>query len=126
MPVHPAFRLGMIVRGTPYAQRSARTQLDVAMLAATLDFDLHIYFVGNAVLQLIERGDTSAAQLPAAYRAWASLPELLEHAESQVFADVAWLDRLRRIGRETCLPVKASTAFEMRQQMDHCDRLLTL
>ncbi len=126
MSAMPAFRLGLIVHSTAYAQRSARTQLDVALLAATLDFNLHIYFMGNAVLQLIKRGDTAAALLPAGYRAWASLPGLLEQAELKVFADVACLERLRRNGQETCLPVHACSAFEMRQQMVHCDRLLTL
>jgi len=126
MPVKPTFRLGLIVRNTAYSQRSTRTQLDVALLAATLDFNLHLYFVGNAVLQLIGRGDTSVALLPAGYRAWASLPELSEQAELEVFADVAWLDRLSRNGQQTCLAVKACTALEMRQKMTHCDRLLTL
>jgi len=96
------------------------------MLAATLDFDLHIYFIGDAVLQLIRRGETSSALLPAGYRAWASLPGLLEKAGLEVFADIAWVDRLSRNGQVTCLPVHASSVFEMRQRWAHCDRLLTL
>lgn len=126
MSVKPAFRLGLIVRSTAYAQRSARTQLDVAMLAATLDFNLHIYFLGDAVLQLIRRGDTSAALLPAGYRAWASLPELLEQAGLQVYADLTWLDRLSRMGQETCLPVQSCSAFQIRRELALCDRLLML
>jgi len=126
MPEMSAFRLGLIVRDSAYEQRWARTQLDVAMLATTLDFNLHIYFLGKAVLQLVDRGDTAAALLPAGYRAWASLPELAEQAEFQVFADVVWLERLRRIGQETCLPVRACSVIEMRREMKLCDRLLTL
>ena len=126
MPETPALRLGLVVHSSAYEQRSARTQLDVAMLAATLDFRLHIYFMGRAVLQLVNRGDTAAALLPAGYRAWASLPELAEQAEFQVFADAVWLERLRRIGQETCLPVRACSAIEMRREMNRCDRLLTL
>lgn len=126
MPVKPTSRLGLVIRSSAYAQRSTRTQLDVALLAATLDFNLHLYFIGNAVLQLIGRGDTSVALLPAGYRAWASLPELSEQGELQAFAEVAWLDKLSRNGLQTCLPVKACTHFEMRREMIHCDRLLTL
>lgn len=122
----PALRLGLIVHSSGYEQRSARTQLDVAMLAASLDFNLHIYFMGKAVLQLVNRGDTSAALLPAGYRAWASLPELVERAELQLYADVEWLEKLRRNGQGTCLQVHPCSVIEMRREMNLCDRLLTL
>ncbi len=122
----PALKLGLIVHDSAYEQRSARTQLDVAMLAATLDFNLHIFFIGKALLQLVSRGDTAAALLPAGYRAWASLPDLVDQAELQVYADVEWLERLRRNGQGVCLPVRACSAIEMRREMKLCERLLTL
>ena len=120
------FRLGMIVRSTPYAQRSARTQLDVALMAATLDFDLRLYFIGAAVLQLVPRGDISPALLTAGYRAWASLPDLFEQAELRAFAEPSWLDRLQANNLQTCLPVQASSSRDMRCQWTACDRLLVL
>ncbi|MDZ4728747.1 MAG: DsrE family protein [Xanthomonadales bacterium] len=120
------FRLGLIVRTNPYAQRSARTQMDIALLAATLDWDLRLYFVGAAVLQLIPRGDTGPALLAAGYRAWASLPDLLERAEFQVFAEPAWLDQLHASNLQACLPLMASSPREMRRDWVSCDRLLVL
>jgi len=120
------FCLGLVVRSAAYAQRSARSQLDIALLAASVDFDLRVYFLGAAVLQLTARGDLHPAQLPAGYRAWAGLPELFESAELQVFAEPEWLDKLRSNGLQTCLPTEASTAWDMRRNWTLCDRLLIL
>ncbi len=120
------FCLGLIVRSTSYAQRSARTQLDVALLAATLDCDLRLYFVGAAVLQLIAKGDPHPALLPAGYRAWASLPELFEKATLQTFVEPAWLEQLQANNLQPCLPLQASSPQEMRQDWTACDRLLVL
>jgi sulfur relay (sulfurtransferase) DsrF/TusC family protein len=120
------FRLGLVVRSTSYAQRSARTQLDVALLAATLDFDLSLYFLGAAVLQLIPRGDLQPALLPAGYRAWASLPSLFEDAGLKAFAHPSWLDQLQAQSLQACLPLQARSAQEMRCDWAGCDRLLVL
>jgi sulfur relay (sulfurtransferase) DsrF/TusC family protein len=120
------FRLGLVVRNTAYAQRSARGQLDVALLAAAVDFDLHIYFLGSAVLQLTDRGDLTEAQLPAGYRAWASLPDLFERAELQVFVEPDWLEKLHSKGLQTCLPVLPGNPMDMQRDWARCDRLLTL
>ena len=120
------FRLGLIIRSTAYAQRSPRTQLDVALLAASLDCDLNLYFVDASVLQLIPRGSSREALLPAAYRAWASLPDLFETAELQVFAEAAWLDRLQASQLQPCLPLQACTAGKMRQHWASCNRVLVL
>lgn len=130
MPAHAPFHLGLIVRSQVYEQRSARTQLDVALLAATLDFHLNLYFVGAAVLQLVPgaqaKSDTASALLPAGYRAWASLPDLFEYAEFHAFAEPAWLDRLQTLGMQSCLPLQARASREMRQAWVACDRLLVL
>lgn len=126
MNSHAPFRLGLVIRSTSYAQRSARTQLDVALLAAALDFDLRLYFVGAAVLQLIPRNDIGPALLAAGYRAWASLPDLFERAEFQVFAEPSWLDKLHANNLQACLPLQASSPREMRRDWISCDRLLAL
>ncbi len=122
---HP-FQLGLIIRSSPYEQRSARTQLDVALSAATLDFDLRLYFLGATVLQLISRGDIQKALLPPGYRAWASLPDLFEQSELQVFAEPTWLDHLHANRLQSCLPLQASSAPEMRRDWAACNRLLVL
>lgn len=121
-----AFRLGLVIRSTSYTQRSARTQLDVALLAATLDWDLRLYFVGAAVLQLIPRNDTGPALLAAGYRAWASLPGLFEQSEFQIFAEPAWLDQLHANSLHACLPLQASSPQEMCRDWIFCNRLLVL
>lgn len=120
------FRLGLLIRSTAYAQRSPRTQLDVALLAASLDCDLRLYFIDAGVMQLVHRVNAGEALLPAAYRAWGSLPDLFETTELQSFAEPIWLDRLKASRLEVCLPLKALTAAEMRQDWEGCDRVLVL
>lgn len=120
------FRLGLVVRSTAYQQRSPRTQLDVALLAATLDFDLWLFFTGAGVMQLVARGNTASAQLPAAYPAWGSLPDLFENARLQAYAESAWLDSLSAANLQPCLPVEAIAAAEMRQLWKSCDRVMVL
>lgn len=126
MTEQPPFWLGLIIRTTAYAQRSARTQLDVALLAASLDCDLSLYFLDAGVLQLVQRGHTGDALLPAAYRAWASLPDLFETARLQAFAEPAWLDRMQALDMHACLPLQASSTGDMRQHWAGCDRVLVL
>lgn len=120
------FSLGLLIRSTAYAQRSPRTQLDVALLAASLDWELRLYFIDTGILQLVQRGDPGEAQLPAAYRAWASLPDLFGTAPLKVFAEPSWLDRLQALKLDVCLPLKALTAAEMRRHWADCDRVLVL
>ena len=125
-PLH----LGLVLRSQAYAQRSARSQLDVALLAATLDFRLSLFFIGAAVLQLAHghatRPDTSAALLPPGYRAWASLPGLFERSVLEVFAEPLWLDRIQNDRLVANLKLQAMTAEEMRSSWNHCDRVLVL
>jgi len=130
MSVRKPFHLGLVVRSPVYEQRSPRTQLDVALLAATLDFRLSLYFVDAAVLQLVQgtepKPDTASALLPGGYRAWASLPDLFEQTELNAFAEPECLERLRRLGMQTCLPLQAGTAAEMRLDWAACDKVLVL
>ncbi len=120
------FTLGLLIRSTPYAQRSPRTQLDVALLAATLDFELRLFFNGASVMQLVPRRSAAAAQLPPAYRAWGSLPDLLEAADLKAYAEPAWLERLQLRQLHPCLPLRASTFAEMRHEWEACDRVMVL
>jgi sulfur relay (sulfurtransferase) DsrF/TusC family protein len=121
-----SFRLGLIIRSTAYAQRSPRTQLDVALLAASLDCDLNLYFVGAGALQLIQRGNSAGALLPNAYRAWASLPDLFETSELLVFAEAIWLERLQASKLQLCLPAQACSASGMREHWADCDRVMVI
>jgi hypothetical protein len=101
-------------------------QLDVALLAATLDFELRLFFNGASVMQLVPRSNTAAAQLPPAYRAWGSLPDLFESADLRAYAERAWLERLQLLQLHPCLPLQASTAEEMRHEWAACDRVMVL
>jgi sulfur relay (sulfurtransferase) DsrF/TusC family protein len=102
--------LALLVQSRPYEHRASRANLDLALAAAAMDFELYIYFAGSAVLQLATRRNCDAALLPPGYRAWAALPEL---AETVVFCEKAWLDYCRLMKTELVLPTKALTPTEM-------------
>lgn len=115
--------IALIVRSPPYRQRAARTQVDVALLAAALDRPLRLYFVGAAVMQLLAARDTADARLPAGYRAWASLPEL---TSVRVFAEPSWLARLQRSGADLLLQAEPMDAAVMRSDWRDCKTVLVL
>jgi sulfur relay (sulfurtransferase) DsrF/TusC family protein len=110
-------RLAVLVRSPPYRQRAARADLDPALAAAALDFDLDLYFLGSAVLQLAAGQDGRAALLPAGYRAWAALPGL---TGVRAFAQREWVERCRRESIELLLPLQALSADEMAEGWRQC------
>ena len=85
--------LALIIRSGPYQNRAARADIDLALAAATMDFELHVYFYGAAILQLARERDPAGALLPAGLRAWAALPEL---ADATFYCEQAWLDFCQR------------------------------
>jgi sulfur relay (sulfurtransferase) DsrF/TusC family protein len=96
--------LALIVQSRPYQNRVARANIDLALAAAAMDFELHVYFSGDALMQLALERDSGGAMLPAGYRAWAALPEL---AETVVYAEQAWVEYCRKNGVELVMPVLA-------------------
>jgi DsrE/DsrF-like family len=115
--------VGLLVRSGPYRQRSARSQLDVALVAAALDVPLRLYFLADAALQLADARDTRPAGLPAGYRGWASLASA---TRVTVFAERSWLERMAELGMEPLLKVQARTRAQMRTDWEKCARLLVL
>lgn len=123
MAGHASAVIGLVVRPVPYAQRSARAQVDVALAAAALEQPLHLYFLGDSVLQLLSGREPPAAHLPAGYRAWASLPEL---TLVSAFAETAWVNWLQQARLEVALPIKAASRSQMRAGWSACHRVAVL
>jgi hypothetical protein len=115
--------IGLVLRSVPYEQRSARAQLDVALAAAALEQPLQLYFLGDSVLQLVDRREPASAHLPGGYRAWASLPELTQVA---AFAEGGWMEWLQRGNLELALPLKAASQHQMRVGWNACLRVVVL
>ena len=113
----------MLVRDRPFRRRAARADLDTALAAAALDFDLELYFLGAAVLQLAEGREPSAALLPPGHRGWSALPEL---AEVRAYAHADWLQRCAEEGIALVLPVKELDPAAMAERWRVCDRALLL
>jgi hypothetical protein len=114
---------GLVLRSAAYQQRSARSQLDVALVAAAMDAPLRLYFIGEAALQLAADRDTRPAGLPVGYRGWASLTDLTRVSS---YVEPAWLNRLSELGIKPLLPVKAKSKADMRADWRKCARILVL
>jgi sulfur relay (sulfurtransferase) DsrF/TusC family protein len=118
-----AARLGLVVRSHCWHLRAARTDLDLALAAAAMDFSLEVYFLGPALLQLAADRDSERAMLPAGYRAWAALPEL---AEVVVYAERDWLEFCRRSAIRLLLPVQGLDAEALRAGWRQCRHVLVV
>ena len=115
--------VAFVVRGAPYGRRSARAELDVVLLAAAVGRPLRLYFIGNALWQVVAGRDPAAAELPAGYRAWAGVSEL---TDVSAFAEPRRLAWLAGHGYETLLPVVAMEHDRMREDWRGCERVLVL
>jgi len=115
--------LALIVRSGPYEHRSARAEFDVALAALVMDYRIEVYFLGAALLQLLAERDVSPALLPAAYRAWASLPDL---GDVSFFAEVACLDRYPESQFRWLLPVHGMQAEQMQEGWRRCNYSIVL
>lgn len=116
-------QLALLVRDRPYRRRAARAELDTALAAAAMDFDLELYFLGGAVLQLADGRDPSAALLPPGYRGWSALPDL---TEVRAYADAGWLQRCARDGIGLVLPVQGLDPAAMAQRWRACSHAVLL
>jgi sulfur relay (sulfurtransferase) DsrF/TusC family protein len=115
--------LALIIQSAPYRGRVARADVDVALAAAALDFQIRIYFQGLSVLQVAVRSNSPEALLPMGYRAWAALPDL---ADTRVFAERRWLDFCQAGKLQLLMPVEAMDESEMRRSWRSCDHVLAL
>jgi len=112
-----------VVRSWPGRSREARAEVDFALAALALDFEVEVYFTSDAVLQLAEDKDAAKALLPAGFKAWAALPEL---GEARLFAESAWLKRCEKLGIGLSLPVEGLGYGRMKRQWRDCDQVVVL
>ena len=116
-------RLALIIRSWPGRSREARAEVDLALAALALDFELDVYFTGDAILQLAEDRNAVEALLPGGYRAWAALPDL---GEARLFAESSWLKRCEKNGIGLTLPVEGLGFGRMKRQWRECDQVVVL
>lgn len=116
-------RLALLVRTGPCRSRESRAEVDLALAALSLDFDVEVYFTGDAIMQLAQDKSGAGAGLPAGYKAWSALPEL---GSVQVFAESGWLNRCQRLGIGLILPVEGLGFAGMKQRWRRCDHVVVL
>ena len=116
-------RVALLVRTPPYRARETRAEVDVALAALSLDFELEVYFLGDALLQLAADKDGAAAGLPPGYKAWAALAEL---GSVRLFCESGWLRRCERPGADWLAEVEGLGAARMKTRWRACDRVIVL
>lgn len=115
--------LALVVRQAPYAQRSARSQLDFALAAAALELPLEVYFLGEGVWQLVTEREASAAGLPRGLKGWAAIATM---TEVSFFGESDQLQLMQDNGVETLVPVEGLTGFKMANRWQSCSQVLSL
>lgn len=117
----PARSLALLVRTPPCRTREPRAELDLALAALSLDFELEVYFLGDALLQLAGDKDGGDAGLPPGYKGWAALPEL---GAVRLYAESGWLRRCEQLGIDLLLPVEGVDSSQMKTRWRECERVI--
>jgi sulfur relay (sulfurtransferase) DsrF/TusC family protein len=116
-------RLGLLVRSGAFDHRTARSEVDLALAASALDFNLEVFFLGASVLQLVRERDASCALLPGGHRAWAALPDF---SPALIYAEQDWLDRCRAESLSLVLPVTGLSSTEFQKHWRRCNHVLVV
>lgn len=116
-------KLGLVVRAAPFAGRSARDDLDVALAAATLEIPLEVFFLGFGLWQTAAERSVEAALLPQGLAGWAALADL---TEARFFAEAGLCRRMREAGVGTTVPVEPLDGFAMAERWRSCSRVMVL
>lgn len=114
-------RIGLVVRSAPYCGRSGRDQLDLALAAASMGYELELFFTGTGALQLLPGQDPEAAGLPPGIRGWPSLAEL-GPVSAWVLEDQ--LKGLRGLAREFALDLQPATGEMLAERIARCDHVM--
>lgn len=116
-------RLALVVRSAPWAERSGREALDLALAAVTMDVQLELFFIGDGALQLLAGKQSEAAGLPPGLKAWASLSML---GEARFFMAADSHARLTAKGLELLVPVQALEAPAMAARQEQSPHVLVV
>ena len=115
--------LALIVRQAPYSQRSARTQLDVALAAATLELPLEVFFLGVSVWQIATERETAAAGFAGGLKGWGAVSQMTSVA---FFAEASQLQVLLQQGVETVVAVEGLDGPELAMRWQACGKVMSL
>lgn len=111
------------MRQAPYAQRSSRAQLDVALAAAALELPLEIYFIGDGLWQLATGRDPDAAWLPPGLKGWAAISGM---TRAHFFAESECRERLAEAGVEWLVPFESLDLASMAHRWRSCRQVMAL
>ncbi len=111
--------LGLVIHTAPFAQRSARTQLDIALAAGVLEMSMEVFFIGPAIYQLVDGKEPHLAGLAGGMRGWKTLPQL---SHIRCYAECDWVQRID--SSRLMLPIEAVSGPVMREKMGRCNRVL--
>ena len=115
--------LALVVQQAPYAQRSARAQLDFALAAATLELPLEIFFLGDAAWQLVKERESASAGLPRGLKGWAAI---ITMTRVSFFADADCVELIRGHGAETVVSLEGLDRTEIADRWCSCRQVVSI
>ncbi|NND45598.1 MAG: hypothetical protein HKN58_09760 [Xanthomonadales bacterium] len=114
-------RIGLVVRSAPYCGRSGRDQLDLALAAASMGYEVELFFTGPGALQLLPGQQPESAGLPPGIRGWPSLVEL-GPVHAWVLEDQH--QELCALAREFTLELQPATGEMLAERIARCDHVV--
>jgi sulfur relay (sulfurtransferase) DsrF/TusC family protein len=115
--------IGLVIRSAPSDGPSSRDQLDVALAAASLGFELELFFTARGIQQLFANTDASAGETPAGHKGWKALPGL---TKVLAWADEPSIPSLKDSGINLLLDVGSCSPLDFAHRLELCDQTLVI
>jgi tRNA 2-thiouridine synthesizing protein C len=111
----------LVIRRTPYGSGLARASVDLGLAMGAFDQEFDLLFLGDGVLQLLQKQESASIGLKNVGKALSSLP--LYDVES-VYVDMAALKRHGISKEQLVVPVIALDDHGLKQLLAQCDHLV--
>ena len=115
--------VGLVIRSAPGTGPSSRDQLDVALSAASLGYELELFFTSQGIQQLVAGADDLPGGFPIGHKGWKALSGL---TDVLAWADPSTLAFLGESGNHLLLSVEPLNPCDFARRLDRCDHALVI
>ena len=115
------YKIGLLIRSGPVAGRFSREQLDIALSAASLGYELELFFQGAGVMQLAAENESDDHL--GGHKGWKALPGL---SEVTAWMSEKSLSELRESGIKLMLDVEIAEPADMADRLARCNQAMVI
>lgn len=115
------YKVGLLIRSAPVDGPFSRQQLDIALSAASLGYELELFFVGSGAMQIA--GAASSHDEPGGHKGWKALPGL---SRVSAWMSETSLEKLKKAGLEPMLDVKVAEPAQMAERLSRCRQAMVV